>query len=210
MIKLDEREKMIVAQSKGKSVVHIGCADWPYTARRFEEGRLLHDRISEVATKVIGVDLDNERLAPLRDRFPDQTFLTIEEFANSELDVDVVIAGEVIEHVPDPGEFLRSIRSSIVKGSELFLTTPNAQSIKSAMRGLVGKEYQHPDHVVLFSTATMTKILTETGWKAKHFDYYWATPSTFTGKVSAGMFKVLGAVSSKRSADGLVVSAISQ
>lgn len=44
---------------------------------------------------------------------------------------DVVIAGEIIEHLPNPGRFLERARAHLADGGELIVTVPNARSLDS-------------------------------------------------------------------------------
>lgn len=38
------KEQWIVERVKDAIVLHVGCTDWPLTASRLKEGRLLHKK----------------------------------------------------------------------------------------------------------------------------------------------------------------------
>ena len=42
------RERFIIDCCKDKKVLHLGCADWPYTEERIQDGSWLHEKISNV------------------------------------------------------------------------------------------------------------------------------------------------------------------
>ena len=63
----DDRKALVVERCRGKKVLHVGCADAPYTADRLASGDLLHARIGQVAADLWGLDSDAHALALLRD-----------------------------------------------------------------------------------------------------------------------------------------------
>lgn len=52
---------------------------------------------------------------------------------------DVVLVGEVIEHVFDTGQFLEEIRKKLKKRGELVLTTPNLATLGRRLLLLIGR-----------------------------------------------------------------------
>jgi SAM-dependent methyltransferase len=71
---------------------------------------------------------------------------------------------DVIEHLPNPREALERCRSYLAPGGRLFITTPDAGS---PMARLLGRHWYYVDliqHVSLFSTATLTRLLSECGF----------------------------------------------
>jgi hypothetical protein len=165
------RDEIIVDLVRDARVVHLGCADWPYTDRRIEEGRLLHDLLLKASRHCIGVDLNDERLDRIREEYPEDEFTTFADLGTISKE-SVLVAGEVIEHIENPGSFLESLSNRVQAGTQLLITTPNAQSLKQALRGLVGGEVQHPDHVVLFTQNTLVELASRYGWECTSFSYY--------------------------------------
>lgn len=53
-----DRDSWIIDQCAGKTVLHLGCTDWPLTRDRLERGALLHQKLAEVCHVVVGVDPD--------------------------------------------------------------------------------------------------------------------------------------------------------
>lgn len=53
--------------------------------------------------------------------------------------IDLVIAGEILEHLINPFMFLQEINRVLKKGGELILSTPNIACLKSRIQLLLGK-----------------------------------------------------------------------
>lgn len=103
---------------------------------------------------------------------------------------DCVIAGEIIEHVPDPDHLLREIRRVLVPGGTLIMSTPNI--VSWANRVLVplgvqplgtetssevalgrrlrvlGQGNQVQGHLKIFTSRALTEILERYGYTVLH------------------------------------------
>jgi SAM-dependent methyltransferase len=87
---------------------------------------------------------------------------------------EVILAGEIIEHVVDTESFLREIHRTLAPGGALVLSTPNIFWPKNRARLLMGR---YPDvleyrsrygtdfgHVRIFGPAQLRELLGETGF----------------------------------------------
>lgn len=73
--------------------------------------------------------------------------------------IDVVFAGEIIEHVKDPHKFINELHRVLKVGGKLVLTTPNKKAI---IFRLTGFEYaKHPHHISLQDYNSLIKILSK-------------------------------------------------
>ncbi len=71
---------------------------------------------------------------------------------------EVIVAGELIEHLPSPLAFLESIvRMERLRGATLILTTPNATAAHNVAIGLLSRESTHHDHLCILSFKTLNK-----------------------------------------------------
>ena len=69
---------------------------------------------------------------------------------------EVIVAGELIEHLPGPLAFLESIvRMERLRGATLILTTPNATAAHNVAIGLLSRESTHHDHLCILSFKTL-------------------------------------------------------
>src|SRR5438067_10161270 len=159
---LRQRVQFIIETCRGKRVLHLGCSDSPYTERRLADGTILHAMIEKVATVQYGVDSDAVGIEMLRAAgYQNVAVANVEELAErnpfSGVTFDVIVAGEIIEHLSNPGRFLDSIKPLLPTHATLLLTTVNAYcAYRYAYCLLTRKESVHPDHVYYFSRRTLT------------------------------------------------------
>jgi SAM-dependent methyltransferase len=153
-----------------QEVAHLGCTDSPYTQELLDGGLLLHPRLAEVAT-VTGIDVDPVGLEILRRALPGGRFVqadvTAEVPASERGRYALVIAGEVLEHVPDADSFLRGCGALLVPGGRLCVSVPNACSPKIGLRALAGRESVHPDHRVYYGPRTLARTLHGAGFEVQ-------------------------------------------
>jgi SAM-dependent methyltransferase len=88
----------------------------------------------------------------------------LEEARYPEGHFDVVVASEVLEHVPDPGEMLREIQRVLRSGGLLWATTPNGRGLSARALGLGWSAVCPPEHLHLFSRLAVESLLSETGF----------------------------------------------
>jgi 2-polyprenyl-3-methyl-5-hydroxy-6-metoxy-1,4-benzoquinol methylase len=152
----------------GGEVAHLGCADSPYTRELLSRGELLHSRLVRVAA-VTGFDVDAAALELVREALPDQRLVnadvTVAVPAEEHGRYELVVAGEVLEHVPDADSFLRGCAALLAPGGRLCVTVPNACCPKIGLRAVVGRESVHPDHRVYYSPRTLTRTLAGAGYE---------------------------------------------
>jgi SAM-dependent methyltransferase len=117
---------------------------------------------------VTGFDVDATALETLRRRFPSGRFVEADITNGVPADdrhrYQLVIAGEVLEHVPDADSFLRATAALLKPGGRLCVTVPNACCPKIGLRSLAGRESVHPDHRVYFGPRTLTRTLAGAGY----------------------------------------------
>jgi SAM-dependent methyltransferase len=167
--RLVPRIPYVAEQARGCRVVHVGFVDAGYQEMQAEAGTWLHAHLAETASDLVGIDLDEAGVARAREegyaahvadcRDPEQVDALGLEPA------DLVIAGEVIEHLDDPGSFLDGLHRLLAPGGTLVLTTPNASGLLNGFAAMAGAEINHPDHVVLFSWRTLTNLMGRHGWE---------------------------------------------
>ncbi len=168
MALIGDRHAWLERLSRGATgeVAHLGCADSPYTAELLASGQLLHQRLLGAA-QVTGIDVDGPALALIGARFPGARLLELDVAAGAP-DSErgryaLVIAGEVLEHVPDADRFLRGCARLLAPHGRLCVTVPNACCPKIGLRALAGRESVHPDHRVYYGPRTLTRTLAGAG-----------------------------------------------
>ena len=171
------RDPWIVERCRGRKVLHVGCTDYPFTAPKFARGSLLHQEIAPVAAKLVGIDLDAPSIAFLTEKgIPD---LHVADAANVKglleqigFEPDMVVAGEVIEHLNEPQAFLKGLRSAMSDNASLIVSIPNAFHYLGIINILLGREKVHADHVAYYSVGTITETLRRAGFRVVDIQPY--------------------------------------
>ena len=124
------------AQLAGRRVVDIGCG-----------GGILAESMAEAGATVTGIDMAEgpltvARLHQLESGVAvDYLQSTAEELAQQRPgEFDVVTCLEMLEHVPEPYEVIRSCRALVKPGGDVFFSTIN-RNPKSFVFAIVGAEY---------------------------------------------------------------------
>jgi 2-polyprenyl-3-methyl-5-hydroxy-6-metoxy-1,4-benzoquinol methylase len=107
-----------------KTVLDVGPAELVGTVHRDKEERWLHKKIAAVAARVVGLEISEEQVQALRGMGYEVRWGNAEDFDLGE-EFDVVLAGELIEHLSNPGRFLDCARRHLRPGGVLLLTSPN-------------------------------------------------------------------------------------
>lgn len=85
---------------------------------------------------------------------------------------DMVVSYGVIEHVPDPGDYLKQLRSTLAVGGMAVVATPNADALDLAQPDPL--MLHQPYHTHILSEQAIVPLAAKYGFKLKHFSRrYW-------------------------------------
>ena len=108
------RADTLRAAARGKRAIHIGFVDEGRLHERLQRGQWLHAQLGEVAQSLVGLDLDGSGVYAARELGYEAYAVDCQDsraIARLQLPAaDVVIAGELIEHLDKPGLFLEAIK----------------------------------------------------------------------------------------------------
>jgi len=182
-LKMVERDAWLLQRAANRIVMHVGCTDAPMTRAKAATNQLLHQKLGTVCKELIGVDLDAESLDYLRHEHGTANLYChdiehLESFPTQEK-VEVLIAGEVLEHLNNVGLFFESCGTRLQEDGVLLVTVPNALSIKRLMVSFVKrKEHVHPDHTSYFSPSTLLRIAQRHRFRVSGVGMYlWRNPT---------------------------------
>jgi SAM-dependent methyltransferase len=206
----------------GRRVVHVGFVDAGCQMLNEQSGAWLHEHLARTASELIGLDLDRAGVEDARGRGYEAHAVDCRDVdavrALGLPPADLVVAGEVIEHLDDPGSFLDGLHALVAPGGLLVVTTPNASGLVNTAALLGNLEVNHPDHVVLYSCTTLDTMLTRHGWQpVEHAVFLQQVKSNGVdarSKVLAtgarailGIERLLARLGRPYAADGLIVTA---
>jgi 2-polyprenyl-3-methyl-5-hydroxy-6-metoxy-1,4-benzoquinol methylase len=188
-----DRVEYLVEHCRGRSVLHLGCAG-PACADH------LHRSVGEVASELWGVDLSEAALEELRAGGGEVGRLIVGDVEHlGELCLarrfDVVLAGEVLEHLGNPGMCLDGAHDLLKPGGRLVVSAPSALSVRVFLNALLRRERVQADHRCWFSPRTLRRLLTAHGYAVEEMLPYWGrTRSGAAGLLDRGV-RLLGLLS---------------
>lgn len=169
-----EREVFVLERVRGRRVLEFG-ASGP-----------MHEAIKRAASTYGGVDKeDGDRIQAFD---LDAIFIGSEGFRKfadflPRFDApEIVVCGEVLEHLGNPQWFLTRLRRQYA-GVPVIITVPNAftdQGHKAVARGI---ENVNRDHVAWYSYRTLTTLLERVGYVVTEFAWYKGHPRTAEGLI---------------------------
>ncbi len=161
------RTSYITEHCRGKVVLDLGCRD-ETALMKCDTPHWLHGAITKVASRVIGVD--NSKEVPLEGMVsaPNAKILhgdvtRLEEVVQDPA-IEILVAGELLEHLSEPLAFLRQLRR-LYPERQLLLTTPNATSLSNVLLGMGKRESNHHDHLQIFSIKTLNTLCLRSGFQ---------------------------------------------
>ena len=163
-----------------RAVMDLGCVDSRparhNAVQRIEyKANLLHKRIAEANKDVLGVDIDPEGVEVLNQQGYHVIVADVETM-DLQRQFDTIVAGEIIEHLENPGRFLRNMRRHLKDDGIIILSTPNPFYAGSAWKiWRYGRPAVHEDHMGWQDPITMDQLLRRTGFEP--FDGYWVQPN---------------------------------
>jgi 2-polyprenyl-3-methyl-5-hydroxy-6-metoxy-1,4-benzoquinol methylase len=220
---LVDRFEYLCRVSAGRRVVHVGFADAGCADANAEAGAWLHAHLARTARELVGIDVDAAGV----DRARAQGYEAYAVDCRDPVTVrslglepaDVVVAGEVIEHLDDAGAFLDGLQLLLAADGVLVVTTPNATGLVNAFASLANYEVNHPDHVTMFTCQTLDAMLARHHWAPVEHHVFLqqvkARPDgtlrsrVFTGGARAvlALERLLARLGRPYTADGLIVLA---
>ncbi len=172
-----DRHGFILSLCAGKAVLDLGCADHPVTEERYHDGELLFAKLHEVARRLVGVDASREGMETLRALgFSEVVLGNASRLGELELEIspEVIVAGELLEHITDTDGFFRGVTALMSPGTLLAISVPNAYALKRFLRVMCGSELVNREHVCSFSQANVEELCRRHGLGIVETRYYLA------------------------------------
>jgi len=153
----------------GTRVLDVGCGNGAACAEFLRRG-----------CKVIGIDLSERGIDIARKKYTEGRFEVLPADETilqklGELPFDIVISTEVVEHLYAPREWARGCFGALRPGGRFICTTPYHGYLKNLVISLAGKWDSHANplwdggHIKLWSKRTLTKLLSEVGFRNFEF-----------------------------------------
>ncbi len=173
-----DRIAYLCEQARGRRVIHVGFAGETRATidRLADHATWLHGRLARSADPLVGIDLDADGVERARAMGFEAYALDASDpdavTASGIEPADLVIAGEVIEHVEHPGALLDGMHDLVRGRGLLAVTTPNAASMLNPLAAAGRVELINPDHIAFYSWYTLTNLMERHGWEIREVVTY--------------------------------------
>lgn len=166
-----DRGQFIAELVKGKDVIDVGGIQHNIDAQKSENW--LHKRLVKSANSIIGIDILKEDVKEAQKLGYNFIYGDAEHLDScTDTKFDVCVAGELIEHLANPGLFLQAARNVLKDNGILVITTPNVFSLGNILRiaahllRLQSKVNQ--EHKAWYCFETLKQLIESFGFKVEY------------------------------------------
>jgi 2-polyprenyl-3-methyl-5-hydroxy-6-metoxy-1,4-benzoquinol methylase len=140
----DHKIAFAIRHCSKKDVLDLGCVQ--HNPENYKSRFWLHKALREVSGTLLGMDIYEPGVAYLREQGFNVVPGDVQSFDLGRK-FDVIVAGDLIEHLDNLGGFLASCRKHLRPGGVLLISTPNPwywrNIAKAAVRGRVSNNLEH-------------------------------------------------------------------
>jgi 2-polyprenyl-3-methyl-5-hydroxy-6-metoxy-1,4-benzoquinol methylase len=165
------KHEAILSRCQGKRVLHLGCVgnnDYSTEHKVAASPSTLHMKLSGIAD-VTGVDISGDAVEEYRKSGICDNILVgdVEKLGELHLnpEFDLVVVGDLIEHLSNPGHMLDGVRALCRKDTKVILTTPHAFGLAPFLRHLTGKFREGQQHVMTFNAQNLRNLIERHGFR---------------------------------------------
>jgi len=161
----DPRIREVLRYINGGRVLDVGCVQHDPTNRL--NPNWLHKYLYSKGEEVLGVDINAGGIEMLR-KSGYNVAVADAEVLDVDGRFDYVVAGELIEHLANPGAFLASVRDRLFADGQLIVTTPNPWCW-ARIKHLIKRDGVpcNPEHTHYQDESTLEQLLTRYDYEAE-------------------------------------------
>ena len=166
------KNDLLLRYTRGRRVLHlgaIGSTGGTVDDKLRAAPSSVHALLSRVS-ECIGVDIDEEGVNAVAEAGIFDNLLVGDVLLMGRQDIplesiDVIVAGDIIEHLSNPGEMLERLHPFSGPSTKFIITTPNALGLANFLRYLRGRSLEGSDHVCSFNVFSLSNLLERHGWE---------------------------------------------
>lgn len=157
----DHKISFVTTRCRGKNVLDLGCVQ--HNPRAYQSRYWLHKAIRAVSSSVIGMDLYEPGVTYLRDKGFDVIVGDAQKFQLG-CQFDVIVVGDLIEHLENLHGFFESCTSHLRTGGKLLISTPNPWYWRHiAKAAFFARVQDNPEHTLWLCPVTLRQLAARHG-----------------------------------------------
>jgi SAM-dependent methyltransferase len=160
-----DRIGYLTSIARNRRVLDIGVVDHTLESTR----DWLHGAVRDAASYCLGVDVIESEVDRLRARGFNVETMDITDGSRPDDTFDVMIAGEVIEHLGSPGGLFRAASDLLARDGRLVLTTPSPYALWRVNQNVMGRPRDNVDHVTFFTAWSIAELAAREGLRLDRF-----------------------------------------
>ncbi len=175
-----DRLRHLEEQVRGATVFDLGALDETAYGAKQTNTSWLHARLCSSAASVVGIDssllVPDEGLRTASNgKIIRADIFDLQRIVDQYGQPDILVAGEIIEHLPDASALLTALKHTpSLAGTRLLVSTPNACCWHNFLIGLAGRESMHRDHLQVYSYKVLATLFERQGYRVESITPYHA------------------------------------
>lgn len=174
---IKDRMEIIGPLVKGRKTLDLGVVDSRRGRAKTDDRlvektpSLLFYHICKINPDTLGIDIDEEGVKILQEQGYHAKAADVITMDLGE-QFDTIIAGEIIEHLVNPGQFLCNLRKHLAPNGTLVITTPNPFYCRQVWKiWRYKKPMVHEEHTCWFDPITLSHLCFLSGLES--YETYW-------------------------------------
>ncbi len=148
----------------GKTVLDIGAVQHSIKNIRNRNLPFLHGFICSHAKEATGIDIEKTQISIVNKEMGTNILYGDAQNFNLGKHFDVIFAGELIEHLENPGLFIQNVKKHLSKDGLFVITTPNSFSLIRIILNLIKNGFSNDpvcnyQHTMWQSPTTLNQLL---------------------------------------------------
>ncbi len=162
------RVDYLCEMARGQDVLDVGIVD--HILDSLDNSDWLHGKLCKVAKTCLGVDILEEEVNQLKQKGFNVICTDITEKPLHQT-FDLIICGDIIEHLESPGRLLASAAQMLRPSGKLIISVPNPWYINIILKNTFnGSPYvDNVDHVTWFDACSLCELGERHGLALHHF-----------------------------------------
>lgn len=149
----DSKIAFMCRYAKGHSVLDIGCVQ--HNPQQYRSRFWLHKALKETASYLEGLDIYEEGVNYLQG-LGFNIYVGDAQNLDMKRQFEVIIAGDLIEHLSNPGQFLAGCARALCEGGKLLLSTPNPWYWRNIAKAVLFSSVSiNPEHTMWMCPRTL-------------------------------------------------------